>query len=73
MVLRDPDLEAPPLLRHGLFGLTATEALVAAGLARGHSRAELAPSMGVRPNTVLSRIKRVLLKSARASNHSSCR
>lgn len=64
VVLRDPDLEAPaPALLQSLFGLTVTESLVAAGLARGDSSAELALRMGVQPNTVLSHIKRVLLKS----------
>ena len=64
VVLRDPALEAPdPVLLQGLFGLTPTEALVAAGLAQGLNSAEMARSMGVQPNTVLSHIKRVLTKS----------
>ena len=62
--LRDPELEVPdPALLQGLFGLTPTEALIAAGLAQGLDSAELAHAMGVKPNTVHSHIKRVLLKS----------
>lgn len=64
VTLRDPELEVPdPALLQDLYGLTPTEALVAAGLARGMDSAELARAMGVQPNTVLSHIKRVLLKS----------
>lgn len=64
VTLRDPELEVPdPALLRGLFGLTRTEALVAAGLARGLDTAELATELRVRPNTVLSHVKRALLKS----------
>jgi DNA-binding CsgD family transcriptional regulator len=64
VTLRDPELERPdPLLLQGLFGLTPTEALVAAGLAQGLNSASMARQMGVQPNTVLSHIKRVLTKS----------
>ena len=62
--LRDPELELPdPVLLQGLFGLTPTEALVAAGLAQGLDSARQARAMGVQPNTIQSHIKRVLLKS----------
>lgn len=61
---RDPELDAPdPALLQDLFGLTPTEALVAAGLAQGLDSAGLARAMGVQPNTIQSHIKRVLLKS----------
>lgn len=64
VTLRDPELDAPdPALLQWLFGLTPTEALVAAGLARGLDSSELAHAMGVQPNTVQSHVKRVLLKS----------
>ena len=64
VTLRDPELETPdPALLQDLFGLTPTEALVAAGLAHGLSGAELALAMGVQPNTVQSHIKRALVKS----------
>lgn len=64
LLLRDPELELPdPVLLQGLFGLTPTEALVATGLAQGLNSTELAQGMGVQPNTVLSHIKRLLLKS----------
>lgn len=64
VALRDPELEVPdPALLQGLFGLTPTEAVVAAGLAEGMNSAELALSLGVQPNTVQSHIKRTLLKS----------
>lgn len=64
ITLRDPEQEQPdPVLLQGMFGLTPTEGLVAAGLAQGMNSAELARAMGVQPNTVQSHIKRVLLKS----------
>lgn len=64
VTLRDPELDAPdPALLQHLFGLTPTEALVAAGLAQGLDSTELARAMGVQPNTVQSHVKRVLLKS----------
>jgi len=64
VTLRDPELEIPdPALLQDLFGLTPTEALVAAGLAQGLTGADLALAMGVQPNTIQSHIKRVLVKS----------
>lgn len=62
--LRDPELERPdPVLLQGLFGLTPTEAQVAAAIALGLDSLELARGMGVQLNTVQAHIKRVLLKS----------
>ncbi len=62
--LRDPELELPdPTLLQSLFGLTPTEAQVAAGLARGLDSAALAMAMGVQANTIQSHIKRLLAKS----------
>jgi len=64
VALRDPELELPDLeLLQALFGLTPTEALVARALAQGLDSAALARTMGVKPNTVQSHIKRVLVKS----------
>lgn len=64
ITLRDPELAAPDTeLLQSLFGLTPTEALVAAGLAQGLDSHELARAMDVQPNTVQSHVKRILLKS----------
>lgn len=64
VTLRDPELDTPdPTLLQALFGLTPTEALVAAGLAQGLDSRELARAMGVQANTIQSHVKRVLLKS----------
>lgn len=62
--LRDPELEVPDTtLLQSLFGLTSTEAQVAAALARGLDSAEQARAMGVQANTIQSHIKRVLAKT----------
>lgn len=64
VTLRDPELDAPdPALLQALFGLTPTEALVAAGIAQGLDSHDLARAMGVQANTVQSHVKRVLLKT----------
>ncbi|MDI4634124.1 helix-turn-helix transcriptional regulator [Pelomonas sp. V22] len=64
LLLWDP-LEAWPdagLLQQ-LFGLTPTEAKVAAALAMGHSSRELALDMAVQVNTVQAHVKHLLIKS----------
>ena len=62
--LRDPELDLPdPALLQDLFGLTPTEALVAAALAQGLDGGDIARTMGVQPNTVQSHVKRILLKT----------
>ncbi len=64
LTLRDPEAEQPDLARvRALFALTPSEASVAVGLALGRSSSDIAASMGVQPNTVLTHVKRVLAKT----------
>lgn len=61
-----PQVESCPIDLNHLterFGLTSTEARVAAGLACGMSTAELALRFGVQPNTIRTHLKRALAKS----------
>lgn len=62
--LRDPESAtvSPEQLR-SLFGLTRSEAVVAAELARGRSLAQIAAAQGVSPETVRSHLKRLLAKT----------
>lgn len=64
LTLRDPEAEQPDIERvRSLFALTPSEAVVAVGLALGHSSADIAQRMGIQPNTVLTHVKRVLAKT----------
>lgn len=64
LTLRDPEAEQLDLERlRALFALTPCEASVAVGLALGRSSSDIAASMGVQPNTVLTHVKRVLAKT----------
>jgi DNA-binding CsgD family transcriptional regulator len=62
--VRDPELEVVSAERlRQLFGLTATEAAVAAALASGLRSDDIARIKGVQPNSVLMHIKRILAKT----------
>lgn len=64
VLLRDPS--HPPVLIEALrdlFGFTRMEALVAAGLARGHELPQIAGDLGIRTATVRTHLKQVLQKT----------
>ncbi len=62
--LRDPERPTPVLEQlRDLFGLTRTEAAIAAELARGRSLTEIAGALGVGPATVRSHLKNILAKT----------
>lgn len=64
VLLRDPEHQVPsPDLLCQLFGLTATEARVAAAIAEGQAPEQIARRMGIGVGTVRSHLRQVLTKT----------
>lgn len=61
--IRDPELPITAERLCDLFGLTRTEAAVAAALGRGRSLEEIAAGMGIGLGTVRSHLKHILAKT----------
>ncbi len=61
--IRDPQAPIAAARLRELFGLTRTEAAVAAALAQGRSPEDIALGMGIGPATVRSHLKRILAKT----------
>ena len=65
VILRDPEQFVPAVdALKDLYGLTRTEAAVAAALARTSSLADIAEAFGIGIGTVRSHVKKVLAKTA---------
>lgn len=64
VLLRDPEHQVPsPDLLCQLFGLTATEARIAAAIAEGEAPEQIARRMGIGVGTVRSHLRQVLTKT----------
>ena len=63
LFIRDPEAPLAVARLRELFGLTRTEAAVAAALARGQSLEDIAVQRGIGLGTVRTHLKRILAKT----------
>ena len=63
LFIRDPEAPIELARLRDLFGLTRTEAAIAAALARGQSVDDIAMDMGIGIGTARTHLKRILAKT----------